>query len=253
MHRKSKEDNDMFKSVRPDRISQAIVDQIKEAIFQKKIKTGDKLPSERQMMEQFQTSRVTVREALKTLEHSGILEIKRGTQGGAFVRDPDVKFVNNFLQDMFSMGNIKVSDLTEARMAVEPFAVKIATERIGEECLEQIKQNIRETGECLKNNNPIDARILTLEYHRLIAQASKNPVIFFMVDSIMDIMENNVSTIPIATASVESTLHFHEKIHAAIANRDAQKAQEWMLKHIQQIQTALECRSDGKKPKKAKR
>jgi DNA-binding FadR family transcriptional regulator len=66
-------------------------------------------------------------------------------------------------------------------------------------------------------------------------------------------MENNVSTIPIATASVESTLHFHEKIHAAIANRDAQKAQEWMLKHIQQIQTALECRSDGKKPKKAKR
>ena len=117
----------MFKSVRPDRISQAIVDQIKEAIFQKKIKTGDKLPSERQMMEQFQTSRVTVREALKTLEHSGILEIKRGTQGGAFVRDPDVKFVNNFLQDMFSMGNIKVFDLTEARMAVEPFSVKIAT------------------------------------------------------------------------------------------------------------------------------
>ena len=111
----------MFKSVRPDRISQAIVDQIKEAIFQKRIKTGDKLPSERQMMEQFQTSRVTVREALKTLEHSGILEIKRGIQGGAFVRDPDVKFVNNFLQDMFSMGNIKVFDLTEARMAVEPF------------------------------------------------------------------------------------------------------------------------------------
>jgi GntR family transcriptional regulator, transcriptional repressor for pyruvate dehydrogenase complex len=249
MHAKSQEGNGMFKSVRPDRISQAIVDQIKEAIFQKKIKTGDKLPPERQLMEQFQTSRVTVREALKTLEHSGILEIKRGTQGGAFVRDPDVRFVNNFLQDMFSMGNITVGDLTEARMAVEPFSVRIATERIGEECLEQIKQNIRETAECLKNNNPIDARILTLEYHRLIAQAAKNPVIFFLVDSIMDIMENNVSTIPISTETVENTLHFHEKITAAIAERDAQKAEEWMLKHIRQIQTALECRSDGKKSK----
>lgn len=127
----------MFKSVRTDRISQAI--------FQKKIKIGDKLPSKRQLIEQFQTSRVTVLEALKTLEISGILEIKRGTQGGAFVRDPDVKFVNNFLQDMFNMGNIKVFDLTEARLALEPFSVKIATERINEESLEQIKQNIQET------------------------------------------------------------------------------------------------------------
>jgi len=240
----------MFKSVRPNRISQAIVDQIKDAIIQKKIKSGDKLPSERQMMGQFETSRVTVREALKTLEYSGLLEIKRGTQGGAFVRDPDVKFVNSFLQDMFSMGNIKIFDLTEARMAVEPFSVKVAIERIDEECLEQIKQNIRETAESLKNANLIDARILNIEYHRLIAQASKNPVIFFLVDSIMDIMENHVSIIQIPMASVESTLHFHEKITAAIANRDAKMAEEWMLKHIQQIQTALECRTDGKKLRK---
>ncbi len=80
----------MFKSVRTDRISQAIIDQIKEAIFQKKLTIGDKLPSERQLMEQFETSRVTVREALRTLEYSGILEIKRGNQGGAFVRDPNI-------------------------------------------------------------------------------------------------------------------------------------------------------------------
>ena len=65
----------------------------------------------------------------------------------------------------------------------------------------------------------------------------------------MDIMENNVSTITISTASVERTLHFHEKIYEAIVSRDAQKAQERMLKHIQQIQTALEGRSDGKKTK----
>ena len=185
----------MFKSVRTDRISQAIMDQIKEAIFQKRLTVGDKLPSERQLMEQFETSRVTIREALRTLEYSGILEIKRGNQGGAFVRDPNIKFINNFLQDMFSMGNIKVSDLTEARMAVEPYAVKLASERIKEGSLEQIKQNIHETKEYLKRNNPNDARLLNLEFHRLIAQASENPVIFFMIDSIMDIMENNISHI----------------------------------------------------------
>lgn len=240
----------MFKSVRPDRISQTVVDQIKEAIFQKKIKTGDKLPSERQMMEQFQTSRVTIREALKNLENSGILEIRRGTQGGAFVRDPDVKFVSGFLQDMFSMGNIKVFDLTEARMAVEPFSVKIATERIKADSLEQIKQNIRETRECLTSHHAIDARLLTLEYHRLIAQASGNPVIFFMVDSIMDIMENNVSTIGIPAETIEDTLYYHEGIYEAVMKRDPQRAQELMLKHIQEIHAALDLESNGFRKRK---
>jgi len=235
----------MFKSVRPARISQTIVDQIKEAIFQKRIKTGDKLPSERQMMEQFETSRVTVREALKNLENSGILDIRRGTQGGAFVRDPDVKFISGFLQDLFSMGNITVFDLTEARMAVEPFSVKIATERIKEDSLEQIKQNIRETRECLKSHHATDARLLTLEYHRLIAQASGNPVIFFMVDSIMDIMENNVSTIGIPAESIEKTLYYHEGIYDAVMKRDPHRAQALMLKHIQEIHAALDLGTNG--------
>ncbi len=245
MHHKSEEDNDMFKSVRPDRISQAIVDQIKDAIFQKKIKTGEKLPSERQMMEQFQTSRVTVREALKTLEHSGILEIKRGTQGGAFVRDPDVKFVNNFLQDMFSMGNIKVSDLTEARMAVEPFLVKVATERIKEDSLKLIKQNIIETKECLKSNNQSDARLINIEYHRLISQMCDNVLMSFMIDSIMDIMDNNITSIPVPLKTVENTLHFHEKIYSAIKARNPEKAQALMLEHIQDIQSSLEKGQGG--------
>jgi DNA-binding FadR family transcriptional regulator len=232
----------MFKSVRPDRISQAIIDQIKEAIFKKKLKAGDKLPSERQLMEQFETSRVTIREALRTLENSGILEIRRGYQGGAFVRDPNIKFVNNFLEDMFSVGNIKVSDLTEARMAIEPYAVKLVSERIKEGLLEQIKQNIYETREYLKRNSPNDARLLNLEFHRIIGQACENPVIFFIIDSIMDIMEKNISSIFLSAAPVESTLQFHQEIYQAIKNRHPEKAQELMLRHIQEIQRALEIK-----------
>jgi GntR family transcriptional regulator, transcriptional repressor for pyruvate dehydrogenase complex len=230
----------MFKSVRTDRISQAIVEQIKEAIFQKKFKVGDKLPSERQMMEQFEASRVTVREALKTLEQTGILEIKRGTQGGAFVRDPDVKFVHSFLQDMFSMGHISISDLREARLAVEPFSVKVTSIRISEEALEQIRQNLVESKESLQKNNASDARLLNLEFHRILAQASENPVIFFMIDSIMDIMENQISDIQIPFETVKKTLNYHEKIYEAMKNRDPEKAQDLMLQHIREIQASLE-------------
>ncbi len=230
-----------FKSVRSDRVSQAIVDQVKEAIFQKEYEIGDRLPSERQLTEQFGTSRVTVREALRTLEHCGILEIRRGADGGAFVRDPQGKFVSNFLESMFAVGNIKISQLTEARMAVEPFSANIASKRIKGDALKQIRQNIVEVKGCLKRKNISDARLLNLEFHRLIAQASENPVIFFIVDSIMDIMENNISSIFLAATPIESTLQFHERIYRAIRNQDSEQAQLLMFQHIQEVEEALEA------------
>jgi DNA-binding FadR family transcriptional regulator len=233
----------MFKPVQSDRISTVIVDQIKEAVFQKKLKSGDKLPSERQLIDQFKTSRVTIREALRTLEQFGILEIRRGMEGGAFIRDPNTKFINNFLQDMFSMGKIKIPNFTEARLAIEPFSVKLATERMTEELLRKVRQNIQEAGECLRKKNRMDARLLDLEFHRLIAHASQNPVIFFMIDSIMDIMENNISSIPLPAKPVERTNQYHEEIYVALRDRDVRRAQDLMLEHIQEIHDALEALS----------
>jgi DNA-binding FadR family transcriptional regulator len=229
----------MFKSVQPNRISLAIMDQIREAVFQNKLVPGGKLPSERELMEQFKTSRVTIREALRTLEYSGILEIKRGSKGGAFIRDPNSKFVNNFLQDMFFIGKIKMSDFTEARLSLEPFSAKLAAVRIGESSLEQLRSNLENTKDSLDKGNRSDARLCNTEFHRLIAQASENPVIFFMIDSIMDIMEHYISSIPLPAKTVERTLQYHEEISLAIKNGDPKKSQNLMSRHIQDIQTAL--------------
>jgi len=230
----------MFKPVPTDRISNFVIEQIKEAVFQKRLKPGDKLPSERQLMEQFKTSRVTIREALRSLEHFGIIEIKRGVDGGAFIRDPNTKLITNFLQDMFLMGKIKISDMTEARLAIEPFSVRLATERMTEDALNKISQNIQEAKECLEKDNKEDARLLNLEFHRLIAQTSQNPVIIFMMDSIMDIMENNISSIPLSIKTVEKTIQYHNKIYLTLKGKNAIGAQDLMLKHIGEIQKALE-------------
>jgi DNA-binding FadR family transcriptional regulator len=230
----------MFKPVPTDRISNLVIEQIKEAVFQKRLKPGDKLPSERQLMDQFKTSRVTIREALRSLEHFGIIEIKRGVDGGAFIRDPNTKLITNFLQDMFLMGKIKISDMTEARLAIEPYSVRLATERMTEDALNKISQNIQEAKECLEKDNKEDARLLNLEFHRLIAQTSQNPVIIFMMDSIMDIMENNISSIPLSIKTVEKTIQYHNKIYLTLKGKNANRAQDLMLEHIGEIQKALE-------------
>lgn len=230
----------MFKPVPTDRISNFIIEQIKEAVFQKKLKPGDKLPSERQLMEQFKTSRVSVREALRSLEQFGIIEIKRGVDGGAFIRDPNTKLITNFLHDMFLLGKIRIPDMTEARLAIEPFSVRLACERITDNELERIRQNIQEAKECLDKGNQEDARLLNLEFHRIIAHTSQNPVIFFMIDSIMDIMENNISSIPLSVKAVERTIQYHQKIHSALKERNTSGVQDLMLKHIGKIQKSLE-------------
>lgn len=230
----------MFKPIQTERISNFIVEQIKEAVFQKKLKPGDKLTSERRLMEEFRTSRVTIREALRSLEQFGIIEIRRGVDGGAFIRDPNTKLITNFLRDMVLMDKIKIHDLTEARLAIEPFSVRLACERMTEEAISKIYLNIQEAKECLDKNNQEDARLLNLEFHRLIAQTSQNPVIFFMIDSIMDIMENNISSIPLSFNAVEETIQHHQKIYSTLKEKDGKKAQEFMLRHISEIQRSLE-------------
>ena len=72
----------MFRAAKQSRIFQDIVDQIQEAILDGRFKAGDMLPSERELKEMFQTSRGTLREALRVLEQKGLIEIKLGVGGG---------------------------------------------------------------------------------------------------------------------------------------------------------------------------
>ena len=75
----------MFTAVSPNRMSEAIVDQIKTLIRTNRLRPGDRLPSERELCERMGVSRVTVREALRILEAGGLVEIRVGARGGAFV------------------------------------------------------------------------------------------------------------------------------------------------------------------------
>ena len=82
---------EMFAKVSVDRVSQVIVDQIKLLIRDGRLTPGDRLPSERDLCQRFGVSRVTVREALRVLEASGLVEIRVGARGGAFVTTPSTE------------------------------------------------------------------------------------------------------------------------------------------------------------------
>ena len=76
----------MFKQAKHNKVFQDIVDQIQNAIINNTFKPGNKLPAERELKEKFNTSRSTLREALRVLEQKGLIEIRPGVSGGAIVK-----------------------------------------------------------------------------------------------------------------------------------------------------------------------
>src|SRR5258705_5087202 len=113
------------------RVHEAVADQIRQAIFSGLLSPGHKLPPEREMAERFQTSRVALREALRALEKEGMITIKRGSGGGAFVADFDnaLRALLDSLSTAGELGQAKSAHLTEVRTMLEPEITKIATLR----------------------------------------------------------------------------------------------------------------------------
>src|SRR5512146_1704225 len=109
----------IFAPVSVARASSAIAEQIRTAILTGKIKAGDRLSPERELAEQFGVSRVTVRDALRSLEAMGLIEVKVGARGGAFVTAPTGSVVAQTMSDMMMMAVLSPEDIVEARLIVE--------------------------------------------------------------------------------------------------------------------------------------
>src|SRR5246127_4199977 len=118
-HDGADEANDIFTPVSIDRISQVIVDQIRLLIRDGRLQLGDRLPSERELCQRFGVSRVTVREALRVLEANGLVAIKLGARGGAFVTSPTAELLSAGLADLMALAPLTAADVTEARVIVE--------------------------------------------------------------------------------------------------------------------------------------
>src|ERR1700759_5347509 len=113
--------------------SEVIVEQVRQLMRQGQLKPGDRLPAERELCEHFGVSRVPVREALRMLESSGLVEIRVGARGGAFVTTPTSERVGDGLADLLTLSVISAGDVTEVRLIFELGIVPLVCERATDE------------------------------------------------------------------------------------------------------------------------
>jgi GntR family transcriptional repressor for pyruvate dehydrogenase complex len=173
----------MFRPVRQLRVFEEIVAQLKESILTGRFKPGDKLPTERELVEQFQVSRVAIREALRTLENSGFIVTRQGANGGAYVTDLNFEFLANAFVDLFLADKISIPELHRVRLIIEPEIARLAAIAITPEYTQRLMKAL-EDEEVLASSLPEDIKIKTA-VHYILAEMCGNRFFEAIVRSAM--------------------------------------------------------------------
>ena len=222
----------MFSRVSVGRISEIIVEQIRLLMRQGQLKPGDRLPPERDLCERIGVSRVPVREALRMLESSGLVEIRVGARGGAFVTAPSSDRVGEGLADLLTLSVISAADMTEVRMILETGIAPLVCERATEEDLEDLEAICQRSQAALAAGDYPDD--LSLEFHLRVAAATHNPAIAMMVRSFCEPLLMSLRQMDGAAAKPSgSSPREHEQFTEAVRHRDAGRAAGIMRGHLE--------------------
>jgi DNA-binding FadR family transcriptional regulator len=229
--RNSQTATDLFEPIVAGRISATISAQIRNAILDGKVKPGERLPTEREMTERFGVSRVTVRDALRALETAGLVEIRVGAAGGAFVTAPSSRLVGQGISDMLVLSQVDPDEIAEARLIMELGTVALAVERASTEDIADLREIADRGAQAIADDTYETS--LAREFHARLAAAAHNRAI----DMVAETFGGPLSMHPVrerepAGWSHERSVEEHLRIVDAIEQRDAKLARKLMAEHL---------------------
>ncbi len=249
------EDRDLFQPIKSERTFEKVSTRIKRLIFDGVLKPGDRLPSETDLAHQFDVSRQTIREALRILELSGFITVQKGGSGGPLIQTTILNTINDLFLDAFRLEKVTTEELTLARFAIERVVMEYAIDGADDSDIQRLRENVQQARMKIENN--LVAVDENIEFHNLLAEASKNHVFVMVVGSITAVVREHTSRM---TANLEgkdqtraysesvlkskNTVDIHEKIIEAIEAKDRKKARQLMESHLQEVGHRLEALKD---------
>jgi len=219
----------ILKSLTPpkkERLPDTIASQIKTLIFSNNVEEGQKLPSERDLADQLEVSRVVVRDALRSLEQSGLIEIRPGSSGGSFVTYNLYKPFFNSIYDLFREGKLTLHHFYEVREAIECYSIKLAVKRVTTEDLHRLQIINKRLIDDIEDKTKL--RENNLAFHLAIADISGNPLIKMMVQSLIELLNTLYPQSRQSSEYIRNTFHRHEAIIQALKERDGEQCEKLM-------------------------
>lgn len=223
----------LFVPYRARRAFQEIADEIKKAILEKRFGFGDRLPSERSLAEQFRVGRLTIREALRTLETAGFVRVKKGSGGGAFVGPDDPQAVAGIIIDNLLLEGLTSQQITEARTAIECAVVRSAIEHGSAEDLKRVAEDVEESKKILGPDHGEEVFSRMIRFHILLAEASHNLAFVMFVRAVMEWGRRKRAHWAPSEDEQLYSYRSHKKILESIKKKDVDTAQRLMKDHIE--------------------
>lgn len=227
------EDN-VFRAIEQRKVSAQIVDQVKSLIANGRLKPGDALPPERELMKVFNVSRPTLREALNTLSTMGFVQMaqRRRTRVKSLVPSNITEPLHHLLKD-----DIKVSlELIESRTIIETGNIRLAAKRATLEDIERLEQCLEKMRKKLKDNTSFNEE--DAGFHLAIAEATHNKIQTHLMFSIYDLLKEKVG-LCYYDDETEYIFNQHCSIVEAIKSKDEDLAQARMEEHLSYIESLL--------------
>jgi GntR family transcriptional regulator, transcriptional repressor for pyruvate dehydrogenase complex len=219
-----------FETIKTTRVFEEISRQIAGQIHSGQLKPGEKLPNERDLAINFAVSRHAVREALRSLESIGQLELRKGATGGAFVASGNPQPFTTIMRGMFEVGGITLEQLTEARLAIESAVISVACDKADESDFEALEANIDAAEVETLAGNSAKKTQLNVQFHILLAELTGNPVLVMMMKSLMNILSDFISQVGsvMGVDVIQSRRRFLKHMRA----KDMAKALHEMQTHL---------------------
>lgn len=229
---------DTTKPTGSERLSQRITDDVRFMIQNRALTEGDKLPTERELAESYEVSRLAVREAMRNLEESGLISIRKGRYGGAFVTPSVSPVFSRTLKDMVSMGAASIENMIEARGMIMGQVVQMACASRTESDLADLQEQLALVRRRPTSSDNMDERTSqALNFNVYIARAAGNPVLVTLVEALTSSMEDLVR--PIRPSSFAPLVTYYTQMVDAIEARNPDAAASAMSNYLESIKGEL--------------
>ena len=219
-----------FKFIGSERKSELVIRQLRGLLESGRLKPGEKLPAEPALAAKFGVSRTVLREALKVLELSGYLEVRRGYGGGTFVSAPAAEEFRTVGSTAMSLPAVTSRQLNEVRLAIEPRAAGIAARAEARE-VGVLREAIREME--VFDDRPARVLEANFDFHVAVAKASGNPVFVAVLENLKVALYRDLNHIVRDPGWREACRGEHERIVGEIEGGHHGRAEEAMRRHLE--------------------
>lgn len=219
-----------YQPVKTRRIFEEICDAIRKKLVSGELKPGDRLPAERELSEMLNVSRTALREAIRSLEIVGIVELRKGSKGGAFITDTGANQVTRTFRDMLDFGRVSLATLLEARLLVMDSVVRCACERATAKDIEKLRQNITETIELTKRERYEERTMKAVEFSTILADVTGNQVMAAILEAMASVIRGFI--VIAGPPAHDPIISSRRRLIDQIAARDADGACETMRSYL---------------------